>query len=70
MLNCGCTLSMPKVIAKELLYTNLAKGIEQILAHFVKNFFVNYYVLVFMCVKYLALNTTENVEAKVMRLLF
>lgn len=70
MLNLSCTLSVPNAPIEDLLYTKLAQGVSQILAHFVKNFSVNLYVLVFICLKYLALNTTATRELKVIRLLF
>lgn len=62
MLDLGSSLSVSKVPGIGLLYTELAHGVPAIFAHFVRNLPAIHSVLVFVCVKYLPVNTVPAGE--------
>lgn len=56
------SLGVAKVPGIGLLYTELAQGVPAIFAHFVRNLRAIHSVLVFVCVKYLPVNTVPEGE--------
>eukprot|EP00253_Pinus_taeda_P023812 PITA_23812 len=56
------SLGVTKVPGIGLLYTELAQGVPAIFAHFVRNLPAIHSVLVFVCVKYLPVNTVPEGE--------
>jgi len=67
ILSLGSSLSVSKVPGIGLLYTELAHGVPAIFAHFVRNLPAIHSVLVFVCVKYLPVNTVPDGERFLVR---
>jgi KUP system potassium uptake protein len=62
ILSLGSSLGVTKVPGIGLLYTELAQGVPAIFAHFMRNLPAIHSVLVFVCVKYLPVNTIPAEE--------
>lgn len=62
ILSLGSSLAVTKVPGIGLLYTELAQGVPAIFAHFVRNLPAIHSVLVFVCVRYLPVNTVPAGE--------
>lgn len=62
ILSLGSSLGVTKVPGIGLLYTELAQGVPAIFAHFVRNLPAIHSVLVFVCVRYLPVNTVPAGE--------
>eukprot|EP00253_Pinus_taeda_P035550 PITA_35550 len=67
MLSLGSNLDVTKVPGIGLLYTELAQGVPAIFEHFMRNLPARHSVLVFVCVKYLPVNTIPAKERFVFR---
>eukprot|EP00253_Pinus_taeda_P000857 PITA_00857 len=67
MLSLGSSLDVTTVPGIGLLYTELAQGVPAIFEHFMRNLPARHSVLVFVCVKYLPVNTIPAEERFVFR---
>lgn len=62
MLTLGSSLDVTKVMGIGLLYTKLAQRVPTIFENFMRNLPTRHYVLAFICVKYLPVNTISAEE--------
>jgi KUP system potassium uptake protein len=62
ILSLGSSLDVTKVSGIGLLYSELAQGVPTIFAHFIRNLPAMHSVLVFICVRYLPVNTVAAGE--------